>query len=395
MRCLLPAVLSVLALAGVGASEMDDSANELARRIREGLPPGWVVLHNPGEMGLTVSTEKAYMAQEEGGAFGGGATFRKFAFTFRFLPYLTLEEYRKRIEENDGLRQQANALYLGWGDRVDNPSESEDSPARGQVKEMAEKERQYWRLKKAVRQLPEYSFKRLGIVVYRPYVMIQEPGKAAECRQVFERAKALLTAYPKRGHSALRFGSPETITELMGRMREVVPAGWEVVYLGWDETPDNFAKEDGRYSQLTVIRKAAASFVRLRPGEESASEMKLKCRVSFRVFSLLPVEAHDQIERENVRYRKESAAAAARLRELGVEGDGMSFSPKGDKEQLVNDRYESLERLIQTLPDFYYRDISLSWRNDPEKDGLTAKDPAVAKECREVREKVVKLLTAY
>ena len=73
-----------------------------------------------------------------------------------------------------------------------------------------------------------------------------------------------------------------------------------------------------------------------------------------------------------------------------------SFLPRTDSERADVRRYEALKASLHSLPDFYFRDISLKLQPGSTSAGqIHVADDKVRNECTRVQEKIEKLLSKY
>lgn len=112
-----------------------------------------------------------------------------------------------------------------------------------------------------------------------------------------------------------------------------------------------------------------------------------------------------------VRFKAENEATFQRLEQMQSEMKGIarkfdSFLPRNDAEKQKVEDYERIKRQLHSFPDFYFRDISLSWTL-PYGNGIWGESPGSIEEKEwnqlvswrreeeEIARSVLKILTRY
>ena len=179
----------------------------------------------------------------------------------------------------------------------------------------------------------------------------------------------------------------ETVNQLLRSVRAELPKGWSASY-------------EKKNSELMISRDKAVSLM-FRPINGPPDE-KPERRKFFFAFSVLPAltpSEHRRLSLENAEIKKEAAELYKNLKERGLQWKLDSFLGKTEEDKEAVARYEALKKSRHSLPDYYFRDISL--RQDVGL-GLSKfsemfyiTDERVHGECTRVQEKVVKLLSTY
>jgi hypothetical protein len=167
-------------------------------------------------------------------------------------------------------------------------------------------------------------------------------------------------------------------------IRAELPRGWRVSYVKVDKC-----------LKVTRIKKdlSRSVFPNQPPDEQ---DERRSFALAFRIHPLVSQEEYRRLAGENARISQEME----KLYEI-LDGRGMSrkfdtFFPEKEEDKMLVQRYEALRKSIHDLPDFHFRDISLTWIYGSSDFPLISMiDESVQKECDDVREKVVKLFRKY
>ncbi len=175
-----------------------------------------------------------------------------------------------------------------------------------------------------------------------------------------------------------------TVNALLDKIRAELPKGWSASY-------------DGEYTWLEVTRDAKiSSLPNLPNGSPHEKPAQRNHAFAFRIDPFVSIAAHHRMSAENSAIRKEATAIYDELVRRGVSQKFDHFLAANEVDQKAASRYEALKESLHSLPDFYFRDISLSWQiGSPDQTSLNIIDEGVRDQCAQVRQKVLKLLSDY
>lgn len=190
---------------------------------------------------------------------------------------------------------------------------------------------------------------------------------------------ALVWALPL--HAKISRDTTDALEELI---RAELPKGWRVSYKKGDEC-------------LKVTRSkedlSRTAFANTHPDEKPE---RRSFALSFRIHPLVTLEEYRRLVGENAKISLEMEKLYEILQGRGMSQKFDSFIPEKEEDKKLVDRYEALRKSIHDLPDFHFRDISLTWiYGSSDFPLIYMTDESVQKECEEVRNTVVKLFQPY
>ena len=186
-------------------------------------------------------------------------------------------------------------------------------------------------------------------------------------------------------------GPGQTIADLLQRIRSQLPRHWTV----------SFEKEPSWIVANIVVSRNKPVLLALNADIPNANPFEPPTRgkfsFAFYVVPFMPGAEYHRLDAENTRIRQEMATLYETLDKMHLPRKFDSFTASDDPSRKLIERYESLKGSLQTLPDFYYRDISLqrawwSWAGPPY---YVVIDDAVRQECARVFGKVLGELGKY
>ena len=174
------------------------------------------------------------------------------------------------------------------------------------------------------------------------------------------------------------------MAELLQRIRSRLPEGWTALY-------------DREYSWLEIKRTKSVLHLPSTPNQTLAATPEEGIfTIAFRVVPFVAPGEHHRLKEENDRSRKEANALYEELSKKIRTSKG-SFEPATDAEKKEVERYEEIKKSIRTLPDYYFRNISLRWAfpgwSCHPYNGV--EDQATRAECKRAQKKLLKLLSTY
>lgn len=171
---------------------------------------------------------------------------------------------------------------------------------------------------------------------------------------------------------------------LLREVRGELTKGWTASY-------------DKKYAWLAISREeAVSSFSTLPNGPPDEKPEMTKFVFPFRIMAAIPPNEHRRLMAENAQIQREANTLYEDLKRRGLQQKFDSFGWKTDDDKRDVARYEALKKSWHSLPEFYFRDISLRWEHgSPEFPAIDIIDERIREECRRVQKKVLKLLTAY
>ena len=181
--------------------------------------------------------------------------------------------------------------------------------------------------------------------------------------------------------SARREIPEQGINELIQKIRTEVPKGWDVSY----------EKETSCLNVYRIEDVPAISTSPNLPPEPQTPE-QTQFYFSFRTVAFVPLDEHRRRSIKNVKFQKELNALYTTLERKGVSHKFDSFSPSTNEEKADVTRYEALKESLYDLPEFYFRDFSLL---SAFKAQTFIVDDRIRDECKQVEERVTKLLSRY
>jgi beta-lactamase regulating signal transducer with metallopeptidase domain len=208
--------------------------------------------------------------------------------------------------------------------------------------------------------------------------------QAAEARKLLAAAVEteglrLTIVEPNEAPAARVEVTPETVAELTKKIAAVLPEGWKVAY-------------DKETSWLAISRDEPVMATTNAPSIGAHEEPKLKkYQFELRVEPLVPLVEYRRRVVEKAEIEKQIEALGQKLRTMKVPAAKTSFSGRTEEEKALVAQYDQLLKAQPQLPDFYFKDVSLSraWNYTM---------PVNARqrlEFRQLEEKIEKLFTAY
>ena len=179
----------------------------------------------------------------------------------------------------------------------------------------------------------------------------------------------------------------QAVNDLLGKIRSQLPKGWAVSY-------------DKKYGWLEVDRDEAAlaqqTYINMNP-DDMGKPIQIRYGFAFRVEDAVSPTKYHRLKVENAKIQKQVIALCEDLEKRHVYQKFDSFLASTPSEEVVVARYNSLKNSLHHLPDFYFRNISLSWGglSLSEETELYIIDDKIREECEQVRQNVVKLLSKY
>jgi hypothetical protein len=182
-----------------------------------------------------------------------------------------------------------------------------------------------------------------------------------------------------------------TATELTQLLRKELGSQWKVYY----DAKHRWIEIQSVKSML--IRSPimpSSSFDESRKGPRLSN-----FEFAFRVEAFVSPEAYVRRQKRNAEIGKKLETLWTELRQRGIPyaAKGSMFSPRTDAEKLEIERYNQLGASCETLPDFSFRNISLTWAL-PEYIRLTedhVTDESARRECAVAIKKTLGLLKSY
>ena len=199
-RCMLKLKIAftfLLVSLEVNAEEL--SVNRLLNAIRAELPDGWVASYEESYSWLAVSRDKPVLSVSALPNSPGleNAERRPFAFAFRIVELVPVEDYRRFLAENERTREKATRVYQELVDKgVPQKFDSFHPRTREEEAEFA----QYEALKGSLHALPDFYFGSISLVwefnsPNNPTIGIADNQVRDECTKVQEKVVSLLSRY--------------------------------------------------------------------------------------------------------------------------------------------------------------------------------------------------------
>lgn len=173
-----------------------------------------------------------------------------------------------------------------------------------------------------------------------------------------------------------------TAQELVGVIQKNIPKGWLVTY-------------EPEYNWIEVVMQRPVMPSPNNPNISIDERSALgRYRFTFRVETYIsPVDYKKQSE-ENSKIRRQLNAMSVDMRLISHKFD--SFPSKNDEEQKKVNEYNALKGQLLHLPDFYYKDISLSWGMAEGKSSVSSVvEDNARKECNQTLETVLGIVSKY
>lgn len=198
----------------------------------------------------------------------------------------------------------------------------------------------------------------------------------------------LFTSFLNIVGAAEPISGSKSVSVLVERVRTAIPQGWTVTY-------------DMKDSWLEISRdkKALASvYVINGPGHQEQKPERIKVTLAFRVVDFITPENYSKISAKNMIIEKSLSVQYKELEKKQISHKFDSFSPTTEEDKVAVARYEALKNTLHSLPDFYFRDISLTWEiGSPSSYGpaIDITDVKIRDEYTQVQKKVLGLLSTY
>lgn len=176
----------------------------------------------------------------------------------------------------------------------------------------------------------------------------------------------------------------QTADVLLKNIRAALPEGWTTSF-------------DQEHSWLAISRdKAVLSSSALPNSPPFEKPEPSTFRFAFRVAAAISPAEFRRLSAENTKIRTEAIALYDDLLKRRVPHKFDSFAPRTDLEKADVALHEALKKSLHSLPDFYFRDISLRWQlGAPDAPAIIIADDKIREEYKRVQEKVVNQLAKY
>jgi len=171
-----------------------------------------------------------------------------------------------------------------------------------------------------------------------------------------------------------------TVTTLVTRLRAQLPQGWSFSF-------------DEKKSWIEIERIKPELMLNVVPnlsGEEKSTSQKYI--LGLTIVSFVPKDEYEKLRSENeATETKMDTLQKTLTHSRPFWGWPGAFKPANEEEKREFEEYKQLDASLHRLPDFYFEDLSL----ELEPDTLRLDDDTIQKECEDVRQKVVRTLSAY
>jgi hypothetical protein len=179
------------------ASAEEPSVNRLLHAIRAELPKGWAASYDEECSWLEVSRDEAVLCVSALPNGLGDEESESFAFAFRVVEVVHLEDYRRLFAENEQTRKKLGTIYQeliekGVSHKFDSflPRTKEEEMAVGQ----------YEALKKSLHKIPDFYFGNVSLAWEfnspgNPVIIVSDDRVRDECAKVQENVVRLLSKY--------------------------------------------------------------------------------------------------------------------------------------------------------------------------------------------------------
>lgn len=176
----------------------------------------------------------------------------------------------------------------------------------------------------------------------------------------------------------------QTVTELVRAIRAELPRGWSASYE--KETSGVRVERGEKVPAVFAVMNGPA-------GEKSKPSAFV---FTYRINPFLLVDEFGRLRAENEKIQKEVTVLYDQLVKRHVSQKFDDFLPVNEEDKKLVARYEALKSSLHLLPDFHFRDISVSWSyNGPGWPSIYVTDDRAREECSRVKVSVVKLLSKY
>jgi len=173
----------------------------------------------------------------------------------------------------------------------------------------------------------------------------------------------------------------DTIAGLLDEIRRELPKGWSASY-------------DPKSYWLGITRDEK---VLSRDATPNAPHEEDKAR-AFSVYLVVKtkMETFQRKRAQNLKTQEQLNKLYKALVKMKTGRKFDSFFPETAEQKTAVMRYKALKETLQLLPDYYYRDCSLSWIfSSPKRPGISITNDRIRKECTDTCSKVVNLLSTY
>jgi hypothetical protein len=199
----------------------------------------------------------------------------------------------------------------------------------------------------------------------------------------YESPEITLRVLPPREPLDSRRGSA---VALLQEIRRDLPPGWRAFY--------DASKSRISVMRMAPLRMARPLFAHGARAQRKSRDPLAQFTLALNLLDFVSPEKHAVLRRDNARIRAEMKALAATMKNWGHKVQSLP----AEKEKAA--RYKRLEESLHHLPDFAFRDISLSWHQPfyaplPEQQFQGVTNESEKAECRTATLKIIGLLTRY